>query len=514
MSGSGALYSAYRLYSDVQGAFLETLYASPDGTFSVLPANLPGQSLAVAVPSRLYYTKTAEKPLAGVRLGVKDIYDIAGVKTSDGNRAWYHLYPEASKTGPAVSNLIQAGAIIVGKMKTSQFANGETATADWVDYHSPFNPRGDGYQDPSSSSSGPGAGEGAYDWLDITLGSDTGGSIRGPSQVQGLFGNRPTHGLVSLDNVMPLAPEMDTAGLLTRDPVLWATSAKALYKENITFGTDYPKDILTIQWPTMVDDEADLLLMDFLSKLKSFLGASVSTFNITTAWASNPPEGVTVPIAKYLNLTYPLLIGQEQAKLVRDPFYADYAAAHDGRRPFVDPVPLVRWAFAGNLTETIADGQHNQTVFSDWFAENVLSSHPNTCSDKLMLYVGSVGIQNPRNVYFPASTIGPTGFSTGKLSRGTKQSLYEQETEEGPAKVKPNIERGACPRQAALLSDHWQIRLLRQDPIRLLCMHSAAYCVQVRCVWDAARRLREWTWTSGFIRAIKAFPPSVLTCSA
>ena len=57
---------------------------------------------------------------------------------------------------------MDAGAVIVGRMKTSQFANGERATADWVDYHSPFNARGDGYSDPSSSSSGPGAGIGAY----------------------------------------------------------------------------------------------------------------------------------------------------------------------------------------------------------------------------------------------------------------------------------------------------------------------------------------------------------------
>ena len=56
-----------------------------------------------------------------------------------------------------------------------------------------------GYQDTSSSSAGPGAGEGAYPWLDITIGSDTGGSIRGPSDSQGLFGNRPSHGYVSLD---------------------------------------------------------------------------------------------------------------------------------------------------------------------------------------------------------------------------------------------------------------------------------------------------------------------------
>jgi Asp-tRNA(Asn)/Glu-tRNA(Gln) amidotransferase A subunit family amidase len=117
---------------------------------------------------------------AGVRLGVKDIYDLKGLRTSNGNRAWYHLYPPAENTAFPVQKLIDAGAIIVGKMITSQFANGETATADWVDYHAPFNPRGDGYQDASSSSAGAGAGEGAYDWLDISLGSDTGKALSHP----------------------------------------------------------------------------------------------------------------------------------------------------------------------------------------------------------------------------------------------------------------------------------------------------------------------------------------------
>ena len=217
LSSSGDLYQPYRLYADTEGAFTQPLTPSLTnaGEYAALPATVPGiDSPGVAVPSRLYYTKTPDKPLAGVRTGIKDIYDIAGVQTSDGNRAFYGLYPPRNTTASAVQRLIDAGAILVGKMKTSQFANGETATADWVDYHEPFNPRGDGYQDTSSSSSGPGSGEGAYPWLDLALGSDTGGSIRGPSQVQGIYGNRPTHGSVSLEGVMPLAPELDTAGFL------------------------------------------------------------------------------------------------------------------------------------------------------------------------------------------------------------------------------------------------------------------------------------------------------------
>ena len=217
ISSTGALYQPWRLYSDIAGAFTQALIPAPaaEGVYEALPATLPGISApGIAVPSRLYFTRTDAKPLAGVRIGIKDIFDVAGVRTSNGNRAFYGLYPPRTKNAVVVQRIIDAGAILVGKVKTSQFANGEIATADWVDYHSPFNPRGDGYQDPSSSSSGSGAASGSYDWLDLTLGSDTGGSIRGPSQVQGLFGNRPTRGLVALTGVMPLAPQLDTPGFL------------------------------------------------------------------------------------------------------------------------------------------------------------------------------------------------------------------------------------------------------------------------------------------------------------
>lgn len=217
ISPTGDLYQAFRLYADTEGAFTQPMgpFDSTLGTYPALPATVPGiNTPGVAVPSRLYYTRTASKPLAGVRTGIKDIFDIVGLQTSNGNRAFEKLYPSRNTTALPVQRLIDAGAILVGKIKTSHFANGEIATADWVDYHEPFNPRGDGYQDTSSSSSGPGSGIGSYPWLDLTLGSDTGGSIRGPSQIQGVYGNRPTRGLVPLTNPMPLAPQLDTAGFL------------------------------------------------------------------------------------------------------------------------------------------------------------------------------------------------------------------------------------------------------------------------------------------------------------
>lgn len=416
VSSTGDVYEAWRLYSDFTGAFSETLFPAADGTFSILPANLPGQSLAVAVPSRLYYTKTADKPLAGVRLGIKDIFDIKGIRTSNGNRAWYRLYPPADETAVVVQRLIDAGAVICGKMKTSQFANGEVPTADWVDYHSPFNPRGDGYQDPSSSSSGPGAGAGAYDWLDLTLGSDTGDSIRAPSNVQGVYGNRPSHDLVELTGAMPLAPELDTAGFLTRDPLLWADAAEVLYQGNISFPSTHPNRILASGFPTEASAPGDELLINFLDQVTAFLAANTTTIDLPSAWSAAQPSNVTASLDAYLNLTYPVIIAQQQIKNVRDPFYADYAAANDGRKPFVNPSPLARWAFGESFPPTqLAEENRKRKVFSDWFSSEVLAPNDETCSDGFLFYVGSKADTKYRNLYRGAPKP-PTGWTDAMMS--------------------------------------------------------------------------------------------------
>ncbi|KAL8837249.1 MAG: hypothetical protein Q9176_005783 [Flavoplaca citrina] len=413
---NGALYQPLRLYSDFAGAFTQPLISTRNESYSALPAALPGiQSPTIGVPSRLYYTRTASRPLAGVRTGIKDIYDVAGVKTSDGNRAWYGFYPPATANSVPVQRLIDAGAILVGKMKTSQFANGERATVDWVDYHSPFNPRGDGYQDPSSSSSGGGAGAASYFWLDLTLGSDTGGSIRGPSQVQGLFGNRPSYGLVELTGVMPLAPELDTAGFLCRDPTVWKAAGVALYAD-LPFYNTYPQIIQTLNFPTNASAEADSSALSFLFRLQTFLNATATTaLNLTTSWAASKPAGAPDTLAGLLNTTYPTLVTKQQTRLVRDPFYAAYAAVHDGRLPFIDPVPLVRWAYGDTLPESaLTEAQNNKTIFKDWFNSNVLLNDSTTCSESLIVYTAGSDTDY-RNEYNQPPTV-PFGFSLSRIS--------------------------------------------------------------------------------------------------
>ncbi|KAJ4408358.1 hypothetical protein N0V91_003362 [Didymella pomorum] len=413
INAAGQVYEAWRLYGDVTGAFTESVLSKGDGSYSVLPAGTVGQKLALAVPSRLYFEKTAEKPLAGVRIGIKDIYDIKGLRTSNGNRAWYWLYPPANNTATPVQNLIDAGAIIVGKMITSQFANGEVATADWVDYHEAFNPRGDGYQDTSSSSSGGGAGTAAYAWLDVSLGSDTGGSVRGPSQVQGLFGNRPSHGLVTLEHTMPLSPVLDTAGLIARDPLIWKAAAQAMYGSNVTISNAYPSSIKTLAWPTAASNPANTLLIDFLANVTDFLGAKTTAYNVTASWETDNPT--LEPLSSMMNLTYALLITKQQTELVREPFLKDYAAAHNGRTPFINPVPLARWGWGDNQTATLSEGIANKTTFMSWANSTFLAPSPSTCSESLVMYVGSTGRSTYRNTYLDEPGV-PLGWGNSRIS--------------------------------------------------------------------------------------------------
>ncbi|RJE22499.1 Glutamyl-tRNAGln amidotransferase [Aspergillus sclerotialis] len=397
---TGEAYPAFRLYPDFAGAFTQSLLQKPDERFQILSAQAPSSaSLTIGVPSRLYFTPTKEKPLAGVRIGIKDIFALAGTKRSNGSRAWYGLYPPANYTSPAIQNLIDAGAVIVGLQKPAQFCNGGTLMADWVDYHAPFNPRGDGYQDTASSSAGAGSSIGSYEWLDLAVGSDTGGSIRGPAAVQGVFGNRPTYGLVSVDTVTPLAPTLDTVGKL--------------------YTLDFP----------VANTPAARILKRFAADLANFMGTNVTPLDLDKEWTrSAPAKAKGHSISQLLNTTYTTIITKEQTRLVRDPFYEDYAATHDGRLPFVDPAPLTRWSWGDTQPASALDNAiANKTLFMNWFNEKIIppSSDPRTCSSSFILHTDSTGYLSNRNRYLEPPAL-PFGFSNGEIASfaETPDSVY------------------------------------------------------------------------------------------
>lgn len=151
-----------------------TSFSQQRARFVLLQATGPdGVHASAAVPSRLYGKATAEKPLQGMRISVKDNFALEGIKSTMMNRAYTDLYDVKDTSASHVQKLIDLGATIVGKTKMSAFASAEEPTDQWIDYHCPSNPRSDMYQSPSGSTTAGVAALAGYDWLDASVGTDS-----------------------------------------------------------------------------------------------------------------------------------------------------------------------------------------------------------------------------------------------------------------------------------------------------------------------------------------------------
>jgi len=152
-------------------------------------------------------------PLRRLTFAVKDVFDIAGHRTGNGNPVWLDTHEAAERTASAVESVLAAGAQMVGKTHTDELAyslNGEN-----VHYGTPTNPRAPG-RIPGGSSSGSAAAV-AGGLVDFALGTDCGGSVRLPASYCGIYGIRTTHGLVPADGVVDLAASFDTVGWFAGD---------------------------------------------------------------------------------------------------------------------------------------------------------------------------------------------------------------------------------------------------------------------------------------------------------
>lgn len=169
-------------------------------------------------------------PLSGLRLAVKDLFHMAGLPTSAGNPTWLATHPIPTKTASSISALLSEGAIFCGKTITDELAyslNGQN-----IHYGTPSNPVTPDRL-PGGSSSGSAVAV-SSDLADIGLGTDTGGSIRVPASYNGLFGLRPTHGVIPSDNMVALAPSFDTVGWLTKDLTTLEKTARVLLKSKFS----------------------------------------------------------------------------------------------------------------------------------------------------------------------------------------------------------------------------------------------------------------------------------------
>ena len=149
-------------------------------------------------------------PLHGVPVGIKDIIDVAGLPTTGHSKILADNV--ATSDSVCVSKLRGAGAIVLGKLSTHEFAiGGPSFDLPWPPARNPWNT--DHHPVGSSSGSGSGVAAGLFP---MALGTDTGGSVRNPASCCGIVGLKPTYGLVSRRGVFPLSFTLDHVGPMTR----------------------------------------------------------------------------------------------------------------------------------------------------------------------------------------------------------------------------------------------------------------------------------------------------------
>lgn len=149
-------------------------------------------------------------PMYGIPYALKDIYDTAGIRTTCHSKLRLDVVPEADSA--VAAKLAEAGGVLLGKVGTHEFAlGGPSFDLPFPPARNPWNIK----HIPGGSSSGSGAAV-ASGMVRMAMGSDTGGSIRGPAAYCGIVGLKPTYGRSSRRGVFPLSTTLDHCGPLSR----------------------------------------------------------------------------------------------------------------------------------------------------------------------------------------------------------------------------------------------------------------------------------------------------------
>ncbi len=240
---------------DLVTACLERIHAREEqvGAWAWLD---PEQALAQA---RACDEQPATTSLHGVPVGVKDIIDTADMPTCYGSQIYNGHYPD--KDAECIRLLRQAGAVIMGKTVTTEFAfyaPGKTAN--------PHNPE----HTPGGSSSGSAAAVADFH-VPVALGTQTSGSIIRPAGFNGVFGCKPTYNSYSLDGIHPLAPELDTLGAFSRSPADLALLHGVLSEQETGVpDAERPDTVAVVRTPAWEDADAETQdnVLDFAGRLR------------------------------------------------------------------------------------------------------------------------------------------------------------------------------------------------------------------------------------------------------
>lgn len=372
------VFEAWKLYDDKLAAFQTCVVADADNPYSFRSVDTlseDGYWKCVAVPSRLYAPVTAERPLAGTRVAVKDVFRLSGIKASLNVRSFLDTYGPDTETSAYVKKLIDLGAIIVGKSKTAAFAGSEKAPEYWIDFQCPFNPRADGYQVPSGSTSGGAASLAGYDWLDFSLGTDTYGSIRAPAAANGLYGLRCTViEAASMEAIYPQCKEFDTLGVLSRDLAKFHDFARLSFHNTLPDDEKFPTRIICPDdWSSKWTEPHHAVTDRAISALEAFLGVKRKVLKFSDVWEkSPPPEADGKSFQEFFKFTG-YNIFYHDAYHQWDQFRQDHMAKF-GTKEIVGPHTRFCWNLGAEITpEQRTKALFELKIYRDWMTKHFLA---------------------------------------------------------------------------------------------------------------------------------------------
>lgn len=374
----GKTWQPWRVYYDFNACFMTAFKPAPQfpGSLVALDASHAGINSRAVVPSRCYYKPSKSRPLDGARIIVKDSIDIAGHKTTLCNRAWIELYPVKTKNAACVQTLIDAGAVIVAKVKLQAMIMREEPL-ECVEFTAPFNPRADGYQVPSGSSHASAAAIGSYDWLDFSIGSDTNGSGRKPASYNGCFSIRPSTGIMNNDGVVGYFPEFDMPVFFGRNISRFSEFISVWYGDSPMLRAPsqahvkilYPSDYL----PTLNETQTQVI-DKFVTGLESALGVKRTPISLAELWKRDVPDGPeNSDIAEYLETAgiYPFYHDQYHSLA---PFRKEYEEKY-GKPPFVHRALHWQWEVGKAIPRKERDECWRRSeLYRHWLLQNVFAA--------------------------------------------------------------------------------------------------------------------------------------------
>ncbi|KAL6806958.1 amidase signature domain-containing protein [Trichoderma sp. SZMC 28013] len=368
------LYQAWRLYEDFLDAFTfgvipNSINGSDDGYEALSSLSDNGSSKSIAVPSRLYHAAPSiRKPLSGVRTSVTDAASLKGVQTTLSSRSWSQLYgTEASETAEFVQKLIDMGAIIVGKTKSSQLDSGR----EWVDVAAPWNPRGDGYQDSGGSAAGAGASVSGYDWMEYAIAKDSFEGVREQARVHGVYSIRASAQAASLQGWRNDSQNYAAMGLLNRNlHDLLSLSQLTLNTSNANMSFPkriiYPLDFASTTESDQTQDDK------FVAMLEQFLEVKADKIRLSDAWDAHPPKEANGQTLEEYMKEAPFSSFCSDFYHEYQDFRGDYKNKF-GREPYVEATPRFRWGIGENESkQDYAIHRERIEVFRKWFGDNIM----------------------------------------------------------------------------------------------------------------------------------------------